>query len=67
MREGSNEAIPKARGAAGSREAIVEAAEHLFLERGFGSPAWTSRPGPGRFATMASPSSTFVAPFALTR
>src|ERR1700746_3080351 len=35
-RTGSNEAIPKARGG-GSREAIVEAAERLFLERGFGS------------------------------
>src|SRR5438067_9752738 len=36
IREGSNEAIPKAR-RNGSREAIVEAAERLFLERGFGS------------------------------
>jgi TetR/AcrR family transcriptional regulator of autoinduction and epiphytic fitness len=36
VREGSNEAIPKAR-RNGSREAIVEAAERLFLERGFGS------------------------------
>jgi AcrR family transcriptional regulator len=35
-RMGSNEAISKARGG-GSREAIVEAAERLFLERGFGS------------------------------
>jgi len=32
----ANEAISKARGG-GSREAIVEAAERLFLERGFGS------------------------------
>ena len=32
----SNEAVAKARGG-GSREAIVEAAERLFLERGFGS------------------------------
>src|SRR5215469_16322207 len=36
VREGSNEAIPKAR-RNGSREAIVEAAERLFLEHGFGS------------------------------
>jgi TetR/AcrR family transcriptional regulator of autoinduction and epiphytic fitness len=36
VREGSNEAIPKAR-RNGSREVIVEAAERLFLERGFGS------------------------------
>ena len=35
-RTGSNEAVAKARGG-GSREAIVEAAERLFLERGFGS------------------------------
>ncbi len=35
-RVGSNEAVAKARGG-GSREAIVEAAERLFLERGFGS------------------------------
>jgi TetR/AcrR family transcriptional regulator of autoinduction and epiphytic fitness len=35
-RVGSNEAIPKVR-RNGSREAIVEAAERLFLERGFGS------------------------------
>ncbi len=35
-RMGSNEAIPKAR-SGGSREAIVEAAERLFLQRGFGS------------------------------
>src|SRR6202023_1787377 len=35
-RMGSNEAVAKARGG-GSREAIVEAAERLFLERGFGS------------------------------
>src|ERR1700739_3238430 len=35
-RTGSNEAIPSAR-RNGSREAIVEAAERLFLERGFGS------------------------------
>jgi TetR/AcrR family transcriptional regulator, regulator of autoinduction and epiphytic fitness len=35
-RRGSNEATAKARGG-GSREAIVEAAERLFLERGFGS------------------------------
>ena len=35
VREGPNEAIPKAR-RNGSREAIVEAAECLFLERGFG-------------------------------
>ena len=34
--DGSNEAVPKAR-RGGSREAIVEAAERLFLERGFGS------------------------------
>ena len=36
VRKGSNEAVPKAR-RNGSREAIVEAAERLFLERGFGS------------------------------
>ena len=36
VREGSNGAIPKAR-RNGSREAIVEAAQRLFLERGFGS------------------------------
>ena len=36
VREGSIEAIPKAR-RNGSREAIVEAAERLFLERGFGA------------------------------
>jgi TetR/AcrR family transcriptional regulator of autoinduction and epiphytic fitness len=35
-RMGSNKATAKARGG-GSREAIVEAAERLFLERGFGS------------------------------
>jgi TetR/AcrR family transcriptional regulator of autoinduction and epiphytic fitness len=35
-REGSNEAISRAR-RGGSREAIIEAAERLFLERGFGS------------------------------
>jgi TetR/AcrR family transcriptional regulator, regulator of autoinduction and epiphytic fitness len=35
-RMGSNEAIPRAR-RSGSREAIVEAAERLFLERGFGA------------------------------
>jgi AcrR family transcriptional regulator len=35
-RMGSNEAVAKARGG-GSREAIIEAAERLFLERGFGS------------------------------
>ena len=35
-REGSNQAIPRTR-RSGSREAIVEAAERLFLERGFGS------------------------------
>src|ERR1700731_5260803 len=35
-RMGANEAASKARGG-GSREAIVEAAERLFLERGFGS------------------------------
>jgi TetR/AcrR family transcriptional regulator of autoinduction and epiphytic fitness len=35
-RRGSNRAIPKAR-RNGSREAIVEAAERLFLERGFGA------------------------------
>ena len=35
-RTGSNEAVAKTRGG-GSREAIVEAAERLFLERGFGS------------------------------
>jgi TetR/AcrR family transcriptional regulator, regulator of autoinduction and epiphytic fitness len=35
-RKGSNEAIPKTR-RNGSREAIVEAAERLFLERGFGA------------------------------
>ena len=35
-RMGSNEAVAKARGG-GSRQAIVEAAERLFLERGFGS------------------------------
>jgi TetR/AcrR family transcriptional regulator of autoinduction and epiphytic fitness len=33
---GSNEAVPKLR-RNGSREAIVDAAERLFLERGFGS------------------------------
>src|SRR5258707_514353 len=36
VREGLNEAIPKAR-RNGSREAIVAAAERLFLERGFGA------------------------------
>jgi TetR/AcrR family transcriptional regulator, regulator of autoinduction and epiphytic fitness len=36
VRQDSNEAIPKAQ-RKGSREAIVEAAERLFLERGFGS------------------------------
>jgi TetR/AcrR family transcriptional regulator of autoinduction and epiphytic fitness len=36
VRKGSDEAIPKAR-RNGSREAIVEAAERLFLERGFGA------------------------------
>src|SRR3954447_12364813 len=36
VREGLNEAIPKARRNE-SREAIVAAAERLFLERGFGS------------------------------
>src|SRR5499425_2716386 len=35
-RTGSNEAIPNAR-RGGSRNAIVEAAARLFLERGFGS------------------------------
>jgi TetR/AcrR family transcriptional regulator, regulator of autoinduction and epiphytic fitness len=36
LRENSNRVVPKApRG--GSREAIVEAASHLFLQRGFGS------------------------------
>jgi TetR/AcrR family transcriptional regulator of autoinduction and epiphytic fitness len=35
-RRGSNQAIPKAR-RNGSREAIVDAAERLFLERGFGA------------------------------
>ncbi|MFI4994890.1 MAG: TetR/AcrR family transcriptional regulator [Hyphomicrobiales bacterium] len=34
--KGSNQAIPKAQ-RGGSREAIVEAAQRLFLERGFGS------------------------------
>jgi TetR/AcrR family transcriptional regulator, regulator of autoinduction and epiphytic fitness len=36
IRDGSDEAIPKVR-RNGSREAIVAAAERLFLERGFGS------------------------------
>lgn len=36
VREGSNEAVPRVR-RNGSREAIVEAAQRLFLERGFGS------------------------------
>ncbi len=36
VRKGSNEAVLRAR-RAGSREAIVKAAERLFLERGFGS------------------------------
>ena len=36
MRNGSIEAVPKAR-RGGSREAIVEAAARLFLERGFGA------------------------------
>jgi AcrR family transcriptional regulator len=36
VREASNEALPKVR-RNGSREAIVEAAERLFLERGFGA------------------------------
>lgn len=36
LRAGSDEAIPKAR-RNGSRVAIVEAAERLFLERGFGA------------------------------
>src|SRR5689334_4814801 len=35
-RMGSSEAVSKARGG-GSREAIVEAAERLFLDRGFGA------------------------------
>jgi TetR/AcrR family transcriptional regulator of autoinduction and epiphytic fitness len=35
VRKGSNQAIPKVR-RNGSRDAIVEAAERLFLERGFG-------------------------------
>jgi TetR/AcrR family transcriptional regulator, regulator of autoinduction and epiphytic fitness len=35
-RRGSNQAIPKAR-RNGSRQAIIEAAERLFLERGFGA------------------------------
>ena len=34
--QGSNKAVPKSR-RSGSRDAIVEAAERLFLERGFGS------------------------------
>src|SRR5450756_2001858 len=34
--KGSNQAIPKAQ-RGGSREAIVEAAQRLFLERGFGA------------------------------
>jgi AcrR family transcriptional regulator len=34
--EGPAEVLPKAR-RGGSREAIIQAAEHLFLERGFGS------------------------------
>jgi TetR/AcrR family transcriptional regulator of autoinduction and epiphytic fitness len=34
-RQGSNEAVSKARG--GSREAIVDAAQRLFLQRGFGA------------------------------
>lgn len=36
VQKGSNEAVAKVR-RAGSREAIVEAAERLFLERGFGA------------------------------
>ena len=36
IRTGPNEAISKLR-RAGSREAIIEAAERLFLARGFGS------------------------------
>jgi TetR/AcrR family transcriptional regulator, regulator of autoinduction and epiphytic fitness len=36
VREGSNQVVPRAR-RNGTREAIVEAAERLFLERGFGS------------------------------
>jgi TetR/AcrR family transcriptional regulator of autoinduction and epiphytic fitness len=36
IREGSDEAVPKAR-PNGSREAIVAAAERLFLERKFGA------------------------------
>src|SRR6201996_6415531 len=36
VHNGASEAGPKAR-RGGSREAIVEAAEHLFMERGFGS------------------------------
>ena len=35
-RNGSNESVPKIR-RTGSREAIVEAAVRLFLERGFGA------------------------------
>src|SRR3954470_20638542 len=35
VRVGSDEAIPKVR-RNGSREAIIEAAERLFLDRGFG-------------------------------
>ena len=36
LNEGASEALPKAR-RSGSRTAIIEAAERLFLERGFGS------------------------------
>lgn len=36
VRKGSNEAVPKAQ-RGGSREAIVDAAERLFLQRGFGA------------------------------
>ena len=37
-----NEAISKARGG-GSREAIVDAAQRLFLERGFGAVSGYAR------------------------
>ena len=36
LNEGASEALPKTR-RSGSRTAIIEAAERLFLERGFGS------------------------------
>jgi AcrR family transcriptional regulator len=49
VREGSSGAIPRAR-RNGSREALVEAAERLFLERGFGSVSMDELAVAARFA-----------------